>query len=366
MAVDKTKVDYDKDGILTASDRKLAERDVNADGKVDAKDEAARKKARKPKVSESVTTYDAQGRPVKTTTTTPMDEAEDAGPLPSARDFGISGQAAAQYGLTEFIQQMIDEGVTSKAEFFQRLEEHPFGKERTAAQEAFDIAIAGPEAEDLQARIENEKADLSAMASRAGVMLDDQMLTDIATQSVRNALQGQDRMLLFQKKIAEGFAPTAGAPTQGTAAEIYETFRNMARAYGLPINDSDLQQRTRDALAQGSNWQSWVESQREVFRSQAKNLYPTVAQQLDTSTITDIIDPYLNDAAEILGLNKGNLNPLDPTWLGALNGPNGPLSRDEWIRVLRTDPKFGFDRTVRARQEYAAVADEIIAAFARA
>lgn len=361
MAVDKTKVDYDKDGVLTASDRKLAERDTNADGKVDAKDA----KAKKPKVSESVTTYDSKGNPVKTTTKTPMDEVDNA-PLPSARDFGISGQAAEQYGLVQFIQDMIDAGVTDKAEFFQRLEETPFGKERTAAQQAFDIAIAGPEAEDLQARIENEKADLSAMATRAGVTLDQQMLNDIATQAVRNNLQGQDRMLLFQKRIAEGYAPAAGAPTQGTAAEIYESLKSMARNYGLPINDSDLQQRTRDALAQGSNWQSWVESQREVFRAQAKNLYPKVAQQLDSSTFTDIMDPYLNDAAETLGLNKGNLNPLDPTWSAALNGPNGPLSRDEWIRSLRTDPKFGFDRTTKARQEYASLADELTAAFARA
>ena len=53
----------------------------------------------------------------------------------------------------------------------------------------------------------------------------------------------------------------------------------------------------------------------------------------------------------------------DPLWQTALNGPNGPMSRDEWIRVIRTDSRFGYDRTVRARHELASLADELLSAF---
>jgi len=56
----------------------------------------------------------------------------------------------------------------------------------------------------------------------------------------------------------------------------------------------------------------------------------------------------------------------DPLWQSALNGSEGPLSRDEWIRSLRTDTRFGYDRTVRARNEYTELADELLAAFGMA
>lgn len=140
----------------------------------------------------------------------------------------------------------------------------------------------------------------------------------------------------------------------------------MARSYGVTVTDADLQNKVREALSFGGQWQSWLEGQRNTFRQQAKTLYPTVSNLLDQSDLATVMNPYLNDASELLGVSVSNMQVSDPLWQTALNGPNGPMSRDEWIRVIRTDSRFGYDRTVRARQELASLADELLSAFGMA
>ena len=132
------------------------------------------------------------------------------------------------------------------------------------------------------------------------------------------------------------------------------------------MEQTDLQSKVQEGLRQGANYGTWLEGQKNVYKRQAKNLYPTLSDQLDEFTYTDVIEPYMADAANLLGLNRQQMNTLDPMWATALNGPNGPMSRDEWIRTIRTDSKFGYDRTVNARQEAAQLGDQLLAAFGMA
>ena len=132
------------------------------------------------------------------------------------------------------------------------------------------------------------------------------------------------------------------------------------------MDQTNLQAKVQEGLRQGANYRTWLEGQKNVFRRQAKNLYPTLADQLDEFTYTDVIDPYMDDAANLLGLTRQSMNTLDPTWATALNGPNGPMSRDEWIRTIKTDSKYGYDRTANARKEAVDLGDELLAAFGMA
>jgi hypothetical protein len=56
----------------------------------------------------------------------------------------------------------------------------------------------------------------------------------------------------------------------------------------------------------------------------------------------------------------------DPIWSVALNGPNGPMTVDEWERTIKTDARYGWDRTKKARNEFSNLADELLSAFGMA
>lgn len=364
--VNPNNYDYDKDGLPgTRSDIALGKQDLNRDGDI-SQEEQRKARAPKPQTARSVTTF-RDGQPVETVTTTPMaEQATKQGP--SALTYGVSQEAIEAYGLADFIRQMIEEDVTDKEEFFRRLEEHPFGQGRIAAQEAFDIAILGPEKEDLEERIRVKEDSLRRQVLISGVNISDQEIKDFARESVRSNLTDSDTLGFISQKFA--LPQTAdGQPQmspQGQASMIMDEIKKLARSYGVTVTDVDLQTKVREGLSMGGQWQSWLEGQRNTFRQQAKTLYPTVSNLLDQSDLATVLSPYLSDASELLGVSTANMQVSDPMWQAALNGPNGPLSRDEWIRVIRTDPKYGYDGTVRARQEYATLADELLSAFGMA
>ena len=74
----------------------------------------------------------------------------------------------------------------------------------------------------------------------------------------------------------------------------------------------------------------------------------------------------MSDAQQVLGINKTNMSITDPKWSSALNGDGMPMSRDQWIRTLKTDKQYGYEYTNNARNEASALADNLISAFARA
>jgi hypothetical protein len=365
MAVDPNNTDYDGDGIKgSANDLAMAAKDTNKDGVVSpAEKAAADKKAKAPQTTQAVTTYDAQGRPVKTVANTPVQQQDKT--YKTAADFGASKAFLEAYPeMVDFVKRAID-GNWDAAQFNQQLQETQFGKDRTAAQEAFDIAINGPEANDLQKKVDDKSKTISKQALAAGVQLTPDQINSFAREAVRSDLADNDVLSFISSNYQ---TPTASGqqPAGGASSSIYEGVSNAARSYGLTMTDSSLQQMVRDGLNQGTNWQSWLEGQKNVFREQAKLLYPTIADKLDRFTFTDLVDPYMNTASQLLGINKENMNPLDPTWSGALNGPKGPLSNDEWVRTLKTDPKFGWDKTTAARQQFASLGDQLLNAFGMA
>jgi hypothetical protein len=366
MAIDPNNTDYDGDGIKgSANDLAMAAKDTNKDGVVSPAEKAvAEKKTKAPKDTTAVTTYDpATGKPLKTVATTPGQEQTKT--YKTAADFGVSKDFLEMYpDMVQFVRDAIDKDY-SKDEFFQNLEKTQFGQDRTRAEEAFDIAINGPEQEDLRKKVTDKAAVISKQALAAGIQLTPQQVNEFAQKAVRSDLSDNDVLSFVSSNYQ---TPEAGGKpsTGGTSSSIYQGVNDAARSYGLTMTDQSLQQIVRDGLNQGANWQNWLEGQKNVFREQAKLMYPTIADRLDKYTFTQLVDPYMNTASQMLGINKENMNPLDPTWSGALNGPNGPLSNDEWMRVLKTDSKFGWDKTTAARQQFASLGDQLLNAFGMA
>lgn len=252
-------------------------------------------------------------------------------------------------------------GEWTDQEFWDEYNKTPFAIERTKAQELFDTEILGQNADTWQKKISDTAEALRQRASAAGLTLTPQEIDAQARSIVRSDLSD----VVQTQWVAQKWQDT-GKPTTGTAGLIQDQLRNLARSYGQRLSQQRLDTLTGQALGQGQNWQQWVAGQEDVFRQDAINLYPTAGGALATRRLSEIANPYLQDAAELLGLTEDQMDVTDPKWMGFLSGQNGMMTRDEWMRTLKTDSRYGYDRSTTARREMAALGDELLSAFAKA
>lgn len=361
------KIDYNKDRVVDSADDVLAVQDRDKDGVVTSKEKAKYQQDQAATTTEY--TYDAKGNITSQTTKgagKPVPE-----PTLSASELGYSEAFLKTHPQVSKALDLAIKYNWTEEQFVRYVEsETDFGKSTTDAQALFDIESVGTKAEEWQKKVDDRAAQLKQQAIAAGVQVTDEEIAKFARDSVRSGLTDQDTLAFLSKKFVmpglEEQGQAKAATPAGQAAQMVDEIKSMARSYGITVTDQFIQDKVREGMAQGSGWQTWLEGQRNTFRQQAKLLYPTVADKFDQFTLGDILQPYLNDASELLGINIQQMNYDDPMWTTALNGPNGVMNRDEWLRTLRTDKKYGYDSTVRARQEYVALADDLLAAFGMA
>jgi hypothetical protein len=347
--------DYDNDGVITATDREYESWDTNKDGKIGAKE---RKAATTGTPGTQVSTQNTDG-----TVTSKVVGGKAAKATPkSPSDFGFNKTIFDMYpDLLPLVNQAIDEKWDDKL-FLDKLDLSEFGQARTRSQETFDLNMADPRKTlDMNKQIDDMYTKLKLNSEGSGVAVPDAELRTYAKEIIRSGLTENDATMFFANKFKIG-----GEPVVGEAGSIMSDLQSTAKSYGLTMTQADLQEKVQEGMRQGNNYTTWLDGQKNVYRRQAKNLYPTLADQFDEFSYTELVDPYLSDAANILGLTKTQMNTLDPMWGTALNGPSGPMSRDEWIRTLKTDSKYGYDRTVNARKEATSLGDDLLAAFGMA
>lgn len=366
------KIDYNKDGEVDSGDDIFAVKDEDGDGKVSDKEETKYRQKRDETSTEYK--YNAKGELVESKVSGSGVEVPEPGLdfseytkrfLKDKPDVRKAIRLAIEYGWT---QEQFNRYIESKT---------AWGKQTTDAQAAFDLQIKGSKGEDLENQIRLKGDEIKRMALSAGVQISDVDAEKYARDAVRSALSNEDIVNWVANKFSmTGQTPAPGEGTTvdtpgsgvitGTAANIGDSLRALARSYGLPITDDFLQEKIREGLRQGTGWQEWVEGQRNIFRNQAKTLYPTAANQFDEFTLEEVMTPYLNAASNLLGIPRAQMKLDDPMWNSALNGEGGPMSLDQWMVKLRTDSKYGWDKTTAARQQYAELGDQLLSAFGMA
>lgn len=358
-------IDYNKDTRVDSADDALAVKDKNKDGRVTSREERQYQQQQSSTTTEY--TYDAKGNITSQTTKSEAEAVPE--PTISAGQMGYSTAFLTAHPDVAAALELARKYKWTEDQFVRYVEsETEFGQSTNDAEALFDIEIAGAKSEDWENKIKERAATLRQQAVAAGVTLTDQEINDFARRAIRSGLTDQDTLAFLSEKFVLPGAEAAGAPKtpSGEAAAMVDQIRGMARSYGITVTDQFIQDKVREGMRQGAGWESWLEGQRGVFREQAKLLYPTVADKFDQFTLGDILQPYLNDASNLLGIQLAQMNYDDPMWTAALNGPNGVMNRDEWLRVLKTDKKYGWDKTTKARQEYTELADDLLAAFGMA
>lgn len=360
--------DYNKDGVITSVDEEWAKVDgsrLDKQGRLvkGKKDGVVTKAEKKAYTTPTPVTYQTVTKGGKTTQTQKGGKIRDLPSETTAAEYGINQAVMDKYpDLKDAIDKAIA-GNWQPDQFVSYVKGNTdWGKIRSDSEIEFDIKEIGLQANTLQQQIQSKFDTYKAKAKSLGLDLTDEQINSFARESLRS--QKSDQAIL--NDMAAGFVtPGEGASATGQAGIILDDLQNMARSYGITLTAQDLQNRTRQALSQ-EDWQSYIDGQRDLFREQAKTMYPTAANLLDNYTLEQVLDPYMSDAQQVLGINKTNMSITDPKWTAALNGGDRPMTRDEWIRTMKTDKQFGYEYTNNARNEASSLADNLIAAFGRA
>ena len=97
----------------------------------------------------------------------------------------------------------------------------------------------------------------------------------------------------------------------------------------------------------------------------AKAAHFQLAPMLDAGlTLSDIFNSYKEVAAQTLELDPQSISFNDPKFRVAFGGPTTPPpTLGEWETMLRTDPKYGFDKTKTAKRDAMSMAMTIAKMF---
>lgn len=373
------RIDYNRDNKVDANDDIYAVKDYDGDGRVSQKEE--KRFIRERDETKTEYKYNAKGELVESKVTS---SGKDV-PEPS---LSFTQFTEAFLKNKPEVRRAIEKAIKfnwSQEVFNNYIEtETSWGRNTTDTQAAFDLQIKGSKREELTdpttGKIPLERKRIAELASAMGVTISDADLDKYARTVIRSGLQDDAIRTWIAGKFSMSVpggatgptaptGPAAGTPQvlQGTASEISDALKRLARAYGVTITPDTLQTKIQEGLRQGTNWVSWIEGQRNVFRESAKTMYATVSDKLDQYTLEELVDPYLEDAANLLGIPRANMDLSNPIWTKALAGSNGqPMTREEWLRTLRMDKQYGWNNTQRAKTEMVELGDELLAAFGMA
>jgi hypothetical protein len=371
------KIDYNKDGAVDSKDDIFGVKDYDGDGKVTQKEEGRFKQEREETKTEYK--YNAKGELVESTVKGSAVEVPEPGiNLSEYTERFLKGKDDVRRAL--FLARKYN---WDQDQFNSYIEtQTAWGKATTEAQAAFDLQIKGSKREEFMnpetGKIPVKQREIQQMLTEAGITVPETEVAKFAREAVRSGLDENAVRSWVANKFSIPTGPTAptgpqaptgpaGAALQGTSSSIADALKRMARSYGVTLTDETLQIKIREALAQGDNWLGYVEGQRNVFRQNAKTLYPSARDDLDNFTLEELLDPYLEDASALLGVQRKNMDISNPMWTRALNNADGsPMTREQWMTTLRTDKQYGWNKTQKAKTEYAELGDELLRVFGMA
>lgn len=202
-----------------------------------------------------------------------------------------------------------------------------------------------------RSNIEQRMADIRAQAAQTGFSIDPTHLYDLARDSLRLDWSTQQ---LNAAIGAESFR-NGSLSTSSTMQAV----RAAAAAYAVPMADSTL----TDWGQRIASGQATTEDFRQTLVTYAKGLYPGLAKSLDQGlTVKDYADPYIQTAAQTLGVSPGSISLSDPKWSAALNGIDSKtgerrvLTLDEWNTKLKSEDRYGWQHTADARAQTSSLA----------
>lgn len=166
------------------------------------------------------------------------------------------------------------------------------------------------------------------------------------------------------KTGADGKYVNPTALARATKSADYLNVVNDARAY---FNTAGADQASvQSILTGGITREDFQRQQREI----AKKRYPHLADLIDQGvSLESLAGNFKNTAAQLLEVDPNTLDMSGADYEVAINfgeeGKKRVMSTGEWDRLLRTDSKYGWEKTNNAKQEARGLAANLVQAFGR-
>lgn len=233
----------------------------------------------------------------------------------------------------------------------QEIRRSDWAKARSETQRTFDTATPA----EQQALFRQAKARVRSVAAQMGVVLDKD---DLRYEAMRVARDGDsDQQLQFWLGSQYEYEPDLSQA--GFAQEFQESLDDMAADYGYTLSDKEREEWTRQAIQGGLDASSWEDD----MRAAAQLKFPEL--RLDGRTLREALTPWLSSAADELGLSYDDFDLTDGKWTDVVNHTEGDrmLSDQEWRMKVRTDDRYGWEATDKARMEYSQTASAVAGLF---
>jgi hypothetical protein len=165
----------------------------------------------------------------------------------------------------------------------------------------------------------------------------------------------------FRKDDSGNFAnPTA--VTRAKASTDYKKAQGFGRAFFSTVSDSTIEQRLTGVITD----EDLIRQQRELAKTRYGHLGNLIDQGL---TLEDIAGSFQQKAAQVLERDINDIDMGSADFESAFNfgeeGKKRMMSSGEWEIMLRSDAKYGWDKTENAKQEARGLAASIAQAFGK-
>lgn len=152
------------------------------------------------------------------------------------------------------------------------------------------------------------------------------------------------------------------AVTRAKASNNYLAIANIGKAYFSQVADSTVE----NALTGGITSEDVQRQQRELAKTKYGHLSNLIEQGL---TLQELSSPFQQQAASILERSTDSIDMGQAMFEAAYNygetGQKRMMTSGEWEILLRSDAKYGWDKTENAKREARQLASSISQAFGK-
>lgn len=217
--------------------------------------------------------------------------------------------------------------------------------------------LEGTNPGDAKAQLQLQIDSITAKAQTQGVTVAPERIRQIAEMSKRNGWSDQ----MINAALASEIRWDPDGTKTGVMAQVKAAQQSML----VPMSDQTMTQWAQ-AIVSGAKS---VEDFQGYLKDQAKSLFPTMANYLDTTPGGDVrtyLDPYAETIGKTLGMNPGDIDWMDPKWYRFVNSSDPKTGERRTVdiadvqRTLIVDPQYNYDSTANGKTQKASLARNIL------
>jgi hypothetical protein len=235
---------------------------------------------------------------------------------------------------------------------------HWWATHSDSARQAFALMKSDPAT--WNQNVSNLEATLNNFAAQLGALPSNQQIYALAVDAITNGYDTNQAML--RQKFEQFVQPISGLHFAGEAGTQENDIRQAQMNLGVFLPENVLDQNVRKIVGGEQDVNSVV----AALRTQAAAMYPAYKQQIDQGmNVSDIADPYIQQAQQLLEQGPGSINIMNPLIKKALqytlNGQPTAMPLNDFEDYVRQQPQWL--QTRNAQDSVMATAHKVLQDF---